>query len=55
MAETAQHIVKRYEQELKRLRDLLVEMGGLVEAQLASATMAVVEQDTVGRRAGARS
>jgi phosphate transport system protein len=47
MAETAQHIVKRYEQELKRLRDLLVEMGGLVEAQLASATMAVVEQDTV--------
>jgi phosphate transport system protein len=45
MAETTQHIVTRYEQELKRLRDLLVEMGGLVEAQLASATLAVVEQD----------
>jgi len=46
MAETTQHIVKSYEQELKRLRDLLVEMGGMVEAQLATATLAVVEQDT---------
>jgi len=46
MPETTQHIVKSYEQELKRLRDLLVEMGGLVEAQLATATLAVVEQDT---------
>jgi phosphate transport system protein len=45
MVDTAQHIVKRYEQELKRLRDLLVEMGGLVEAQLAAATLAVVQQD----------
>jgi phosphate transport system protein len=46
MPETTPHIVKSYEQELKRLRDLLVEMGGLVEAQLATATIAVVEQDT---------
>jgi phosphate transport system protein len=46
MPETTQHIVKSYEQELRRLRDLLVEMGGLVEAQLATATIAVVEQDT---------
>jgi phosphate transport system protein len=45
MPEIAQHIVKSYEQELKRLRDLLVEMGGLVEAQVATATIAVVEQD----------
>jgi phosphate transport system protein len=46
MSEAARHIVKSYEGELKRLRDLLVEMGGLVEAQLATATIAVVEQDT---------
>ncbi len=46
MPDAARHIVKSYEQELKRLRDLLVEMGGLVEAQLATATVAVVEQDT---------
>ena len=45
MSEAARHIVKSYEQELRRLRDLLVEMGGLVEAQLATATVAVVEQD----------
>ncbi len=45
MTEAARHIVKSYEQELRRLRDLLVEMGGLVEAQLATATLAVVEQD----------
>ncbi len=41
----AEHIVKSFEQELTRLRDLLVEMGGLVEAQLATATVAIVEQD----------
>ena len=45
MTEMASHIVKSYAQELKRLRDLLVEMGGLVEAQLATATIAIVEQD----------
>ncbi len=46
MSESARHIVKSYGQELKRLRDLLVEMGGLVEAQLATATLAMVDQDT---------
>ncbi len=45
MAELAEHIVTSFGQELKRLRDLLVEMGGLVEAQVATATIAVVEQD----------
>ena len=45
MPEIADHIVKSYQLELKRLRDLLVEMGGLVEAQVAAATVAVVEQD----------
>ena len=41
MAE-AQHIVKSYAQELDRLRDLLVEMGGMVESQVALATEAIV-------------
>ena len=41
MAE-AQHIVKSYAQELDRLRDLLTEMGGLVESQVALATEAIV-------------
>ena len=45
MTELAEHIVTSFGQELKRLRDLLVEMGGLVEAQVATATIAVVEQD----------
>ncbi len=45
MPEIADHIVKSYQLELKRLRDLLVEMGGLVEAQVAAATVAFVEQD----------
>ena len=35
MTDAAEHIVKSYEQELKRLRDLLTEMGGLVESQVA--------------------
>jgi phosphate transport system protein len=42
----AEHIVKSYEQELKRLRDLLTEMGGVVENQTAMAAEAVVTGDT---------
>jgi len=45
MSDMAGHIVKSYEADLRRLRDLLVEMGGLVEAQLAAATTAVLEFD----------
>ena len=45
MAE-AQHIVKSYAQELERLRDLLTQMGGLVESQVALATEAIVTGDT---------
>jgi phosphate transport system protein len=41
----AQHIVKSYAQELDRLRDLLVEMGGLVESQIADATQAIMDKD----------
>src|SRR5277367_3332414 len=45
MSDLPQHIVKSYEQELKQLRDMLVEMGGLLERQLASATEAVMQSD----------
>jgi phosphate transport system protein len=41
----AQHIVKSYAQELDQLRDLLTEMGGLVESQVALATEAIVSGD----------
>ncbi len=45
MSEQAGHISRSYDQELARLRDLIVQMGGLVEGQLATAVVAVVEDD----------
>ncbi len=45
MSDSPVHIVKSYEQELQRLRNLLTEMGGIVESQLALAAKAVVTQD----------
>jgi phosphate transport system protein len=39
------HIVKSFEQELKRLSGLLTEMGGLVESQVALACQAVLHRD----------
>jgi phosphate transport system protein len=45
MSDLAQHIVKSFEQELKQLGDMLVEMGGLLESQLAAATNAVMQGD----------
>ena len=39
------HIVKSYDQELKRLRGLIIEMGGMVESQVALACRAVVDRD----------
>ncbi len=41
----ASHIVKSYGQELQQLRDLLAEMGGLVESQVAMATEAIAKND----------
>jgi phosphate transport system protein len=43
MAKT--HTDKAYEQELSTLREQLLEMGGLVEAAIASSVRAVVERD----------
>jgi phosphate transport system protein len=44
-SEMAEHIVKSFEVELKRLRDLLTEMGGMVESQVAMACEAVLSRD----------
>ena len=41
----APHIVKSYSKELQSLRDLVTEMGGLVENQVALATRAIVDGD----------
>ena len=46
MAEVAEHIVKSFEQELKRLRVLITDMGGMVESQVALACRAVIERDS---------
>ena len=45
MPEAAEHIVKSYEQDLKRLRDLITEMGGMVESQVALACTAMLHRD----------
>ncbi|MCW3476102.1 phosphate signaling complex protein PhoU [Limobrevibacterium gyesilva] len=41
----AEHIVKSFEQELKRLQALITEMGGMVESQVALASRAVIDKD----------
>jgi phosphate transport system protein len=43
MADNNEHIVKSYELELKRLRDRIAQMGGLVESQVSNAAQAVVD------------
>jgi phosphate transport system protein len=45
MADVNQHIVKSFEQDLKRLQALMTEMGGMVESQVAEACRAVIEKD----------
>ena len=37
MSEAPEHLVKSYDQELKRLGNLITEMGGIVESQVADA------------------
>jgi len=43
---TASHIVKSYEDDLKRLREMIARMGGLAERQVADAADALVRRDT---------
>ena len=40
------HIVKSYEEDLKRLREMIARMGGLAERQVADSTQALVRRDT---------
>ena len=43
----AEHIIKSYDEELARLNNMIVEMGGLAESQLAAAIDAVAKRDSV--------
>ena len=43
---TASHIVKSFEEDLKRLREMIARMGGLAERQVADAAEALVRRDT---------
>lgn len=39
------HIVRSYEEELKRLRDMVARMGGLAERQVADSAQALIRRD----------
>jgi len=41
-----EHTVRSYEEDLKRLRDMIVRMGGLAERQVAEAAQSLVERDS---------
>ncbi|MGE0226403.1 MAG: phosphate signaling complex protein PhoU [Acetobacteraceae bacterium] len=45
MSDTREHVVKSYDAELKRLRGMMTDMGGIVESQLANASLAVLQRD----------
>jgi phosphate transport system protein len=45
MAEDARHIVTSFEADLKRLRDMIAAMGGLVEQAVGDAMTALLEHD----------
>lgn len=40
------HIVKSYDEELRRLRDIIVRMGGVVESQLGECQVALLKRDS---------
>ncbi len=42
----AEHIVSAYDKDLHKLRDLLSQMGGLVETQMQDAVTALIHHDT---------
>jgi phosphate transport system protein len=45
MSEASEHVIKRYDAELKRLRAMLTEMGGIVENQVALAADAIMNRN----------
>ncbi len=46
MSDVPQHLIKSFDQELKRLHGLIAEMGGIVENQVALAAEAIMDRDT---------
>ena len=42
---STEHIVRSYDQELKRLKTLLTDMGGITESQVAQATLGLLKRD----------
>jgi phosphate transport system protein len=44
MSEQSEHLVKSFDQDLKRLTDMLIRMGGIVESQVSLASEAVMER-----------
>ncbi|MDQ2803004.1 MAG: phosphate signaling complex protein PhoU [Pseudomonadota bacterium] len=45
MSQGSQHVVKSFDQELVRLRELIIQMGGIVESQVALAAEAIMSRD----------
>jgi phosphate transport system protein len=45
MSDAPEHLVKSYDQELKRLRNMMTQMGGIVESQVALAADAIMQRD----------
>jgi phosphate transport system protein len=43
---SSEHVIKSYDEELRRLNNAITEMGGLAESQLATAIQAVVDRDS---------
>jgi phosphate transport system protein len=43
---SSEHVIKSYDEELRRLNNAITEMGGLAESQLAAAIQAVVDRDS---------
>jgi phosphate transport system protein len=41
-----EHIVRSYDEDLRKLRDMIARMGGLVERQVADSTRALVRRDS---------
>ena len=45
MPEAPEHLVKSFDQELNRLRNMMTQMGGIVESQVALAADAIMLRD----------
>ena len=51
MEQLPAHVIKSYDEQLKRLRDTLMRIGGIVENSLADAISAMVRRDAVAASA----